>query len=116
MASQAERIAAAVERLVVGGDDVALETTEEQKAGAFTGDVWFSSGGAELVGNILPKNYVWRFVPDSTAAVTPEEYTYPLLMSRFGTSIFAYISSSPLRNARPGRLPRRLCGESWKPT
>ncbi len=81
-----------VEAYDLGGDDVLLKTIEEQKAGAFTGDVWFSSGGAELVGSVLPKNYVWRFVPDSTAAVTPEEYTYPLLMSRFGTSIFAYNS------------------------
>jgi hypothetical protein len=39
---------------------VLLKTVEEQKAGAFTGDVWSSSGGAELVGNVLPKGYVSR--------------------------------------------------------
>lgn len=81
-----------VEAFDLGGDDVLLKTVEEQKAGAFTGDVWFSSGGAELVGNVLPHEYVWRFVPDSTAEYTPEEYTHPLLMSRFGTSVFAYNS------------------------
>ena len=80
----------AVQAFDLGGDDVLLKVVEEQKAGAFTGDVWFSSGGAELVGNVMPKQYVWRFLPDSTAAVTPDQYTQPLLMSRFGTSIFAY--------------------------
>lgn len=101
-----------VEAFDLGGDDVALKTIEEQKAGAFTGDVWFSSGGAELVGNILPKNYVWRFLPDSTAAVTPEQYTQPLLMSRFGTSIFAY--NSELNDTCPIKNIWELTQPEWK--
>lgn len=101
-----------VEAFDLGGDDVALKTVEEQKAGAFTGDVWFSSGGAELIGNILPKNYVWRFLPDSTAAVTPEQYTTPLLMSRFGTSIFAY--NSELNDTCPIKNIWELTQPEWK--
>lgn len=101
-----------VEAFDLGGDDVALKTIEEQKAGAFTGDVWFSSGGAELVGNILPKNYVWRFIPDSTAAVTPKEFTEPLLMSRFGTSVFAY--NSELNQTCPIKNIWELTQPEWK--
>lgn len=101
-----------VQAFDLGGDDVALKTVEEQKAGAFTGDVWFSSGGAELIGDILPKKYVWRFLPDSTAAVTPEQYTQPLLMSRFGTSIFAY--NSELNDTCPITNIWELTQPEWK--
>ena len=96
----------------LGGDDVLMKTLEEQKAGAFTGDVWFSSGGADLVGQVLPKNYVWRFVPDSTAAYTPEQYTQPLLMSRFGTSVFAY--NSVLNDTCPITNIWELTQPEWK--
>ncbi len=101
-----------VQAFDLGGDDVLMKTVEEQKAGAFTGDVWFSSGGAELVGTVLPHNYVWRFVPDSTAAVTPEQYTEPLLMSRFGTSVFAY--NSELNDKCPITNLWELTNPEWK--
>ncbi len=81
-----------VQAFDLGGDDVLLKTTEEQKAGAFTGDIWLSSGGANLVGEVMPAEYVWRFVPDSAKDLIPEEYTYPLVMTRLGTSVFAYNS------------------------
>ena len=101
-----------VQAFDLGGDDVLLKTVEEQKAEAYTGDVWFSSGGAELIGTVLPHNYVWRFVPDSTAAVTPEQYTKPLLMSRFGTSIFAY--NSELNETCPITNLWELTNPEWK--
>lgn len=101
-----------VQAFDLGGDDVLLKTVEEQKAGAFTGDVWFSSGGAELIGTVLPHNYVWRFVPESTAAVTPEKYTNPLLMSRFGTSVFAY--NSELNDKCPISNIWELTNPEWK--
>jgi iron(III) transport system substrate-binding protein len=81
-----------VQAFDLGGDDVLSKTVEEQKAGAFTGDVWFSSGGANLVGDVMPKEYVWRFLPDSVATLIPDEYTHPLVMTRLGTSVFAYNS------------------------
>ena len=101
-----------VQAFDLGGDDVLNKVVEEQKAGAFTGDVWFSSGGAELVGTVLPNEYVWRFVPESIAAVTPEEYTQPLLMSRFGTSIFAY--NSELNESCPIKNIWELTQPEWK--
>ena len=96
----------------LGGDDVLMKTLEEQKAGAFTGDVGCSSGGADLIGQVLPKQYVWRFVPDSTAAYTPEQYTQPLLMSRFGTSVFAY--NSELNDTCPIGNIWELTQPEWK--
>jgi len=81
-----------VEAYDLGGDDVLLKTVEEQKAEAFVGDVWFSSGGAELKGSVLPKEYVWRFVPDNIVGLIDEQYTDPLVMSRLGTTVFAYNS------------------------
>ena len=101
-----------VEAFDLGGDDVLLKTVEEQKASAFTGDVWFSSGGAELIGTVLPHEYVWRFLPDSAAAVTPKQYTEPLLMSRFGTSIFAY--NTELNKTCPIKNLWELTNPEWK--
>ncbi len=102
-----------VQAFDLGGDDVLLKTVEEQKAGAFTGDVWASSGGAELVGSVMPNKYVWRFVPDSIAAVTPDQYTHPLLMSRFGTSVFAY-NSELNKDGCPIKNLWELTQPEWK--
>jgi iron(III) transport system substrate-binding protein len=78
----------AIEGYDLGGDDVLSKTLGEQESGTIVGDVWFSSGGAELIGNVLPHEFVWKFVPDSTSVA--EQYTDPLLFSRFGTTILAY--------------------------
>ena len=86
----------------LGGDDVLSKTLGEQQSGTIVGDVWFSSGGAEVVGNVLPNEYVWRFVPDSTKVISPE-YTDPLLISRFGTTMLAY--NSELNDNMPGDQP-----------
>ncbi len=101
-----------VQAFDLGGDDVLLKTVEEQKSGSFTGDVWFSSGGAELVGNVLPKGYVLRFVPDSTKGLITEEYTNPLLMGRLGTSVWAY--NSELNEKCPISNIWELTNPEWK--
>jgi iron(III) transport system substrate-binding protein len=89
-----------IEGYDLGGDEVLSKTIGEQQSGLFVGDVWFSSGGAEVVGTVLPKEYAWRFVPDNIKVT--DEYTKPLLMSRFGTTILAYNSelnkSCPVSN------------------
>lgn len=79
-----------VEGFDLGGDDVLLKTKEEQKAGSFTGDVWFSSGGPDIKGDLIPKKYLWRFVPDQYKTLVPAELTEPLLTARFGVRILAY--------------------------
>lgn len=79
-----------VEGFDLGGDDVYLKTVEEQKAGAFTGDVWFSSGGPDIKGELIPKHYLWRFVPSDYKDLVPAELTEPLLTARFGVRVLAY--------------------------
>jgi ABC-type glycerol-3-phosphate transport system substrate-binding protein len=61
-----------VQAFDLGGDDVLLKTVEEQKAGAFTGDVWFSSGGAELVGTVLPKTMSGALFPTALRRLRPK--------------------------------------------
>lgn len=102
----------AIEAYDLGGDDVLTKTLGEQQSGLVIGDVWFSSGGAELVGNVLPKQYVWRFVPDTLAGLIPEEYTQPLLMSRFGTTLLAY--NSELNATCPVSNLWELTQPEWK--
>src|SRR5512139_3443513 len=94
----------------LGGDDVLSKTVGEQESGSFVGDVWYSSGGAELVGNVLPHEFVWRFVPTTTSV--DEKYTQPLLMSRFGTSIFAY--NKELNKECPIKNVWELTQPEWK--
>jgi iron(III) transport system substrate-binding protein len=94
----------------LGGDDVLSKTLGEQQSGTVVGDVWFSSGGAEVVGNVLPHEYIWRFVPDTTS-VSPE-YTEPLLFSRFGTTILAY--NSELNDSCPVSNLWELTQTEWQ--
>jgi iron(III) transport system substrate-binding protein len=100
----------AIEGYDLGGDDVLSKTVGEQQSGQIVGDVWFSSGGAEVVGNVLPNEYVWRFVPDSVK-VAPE-YAEPLLMSRLGTTMLAY--NSELNEACPVKNIWELTQPEWK--
>jgi len=81
-----------VQAFDLGGDDVLLKTNEEQKAGAFVGDVWFSSGGPTIKGELVPKGYVWKFVPADIVNKVPAELQEPLLVSRMGDQLWAYNS------------------------
>jgi iron(III) transport system substrate-binding protein len=100
----------AIEGYDLGGDDVLTKTIGEQQSGTIVGDVWFSSGGAEVVGNVLPNEYVWRFIPDTTS-VSPE-YTEPLLFSRFGTTMLAY--NKELNAECPVKNLWELTQPEWK--
>ena len=81
-----------VEAYDLGGDDVLLKTKEEQKAEAFIGDLWFSSGGPDIKGELIPKGYVWKFVPDNVVNVIPANLQEPLLVARLGFDAWAYNS------------------------
>ncbi len=77
----------------LGGDEVLLKIREEQKAGAFVADVMFSSSSAgDAVGELLPKQNVWKFVPDSIASLVPQSAQDPLLVSRYGIRVLGYNS------------------------
>jgi iron(III) transport system substrate-binding protein len=94
----------------LGGDDVLSKTIGEQQSGLFVGDVWFSSGGADIFGTVLPNEYAWRFVPSGLNV--PEELTQPLLVSRFGTTILAY--NSELNETCPVTNLWELTQPEWK--
>ncbi len=94
----------------LGGDDVLAKTLGEQESGLVVGDVWLSSGGAELIGNVMPKEYVWRFVPDGFPVA--EELTNPLLLNRLGTTILAY--NSELNEECPVKNIWELTQPEWK--
>lgn len=88
----------------LGGDDVLLKVKEEQKAGAYTADVWFSSSASgDVVGDLLPKQYLWPFVPEELLSVIPPEARNPLVVSRNGIRVLGYNSElnpggSPVKN------------------
>ncbi len=79
-----------VEGFDLGGDDAVTKVREEQKAGAFVGDVYFAGGGPDLKAEFLPKQYVWTFVPDSLVSVIPQEARDPLLVARYGVRVMGY--------------------------
>jgi iron(III) transport system substrate-binding protein len=99
-----------IEGYDLGGDDVLSKTVGEQQSGLVVGDVWFSSGGAELVGNVMPNEYVWRFVPQGVNF--PKELTEPLLMSRLGTTMLAY--NSELNDSCPVKNLWELTQPEWQ--
>jgi iron(III) transport system substrate-binding protein len=94
----------------LGGDDVLAKTLGEQQSGLVVGDVWFSSGGAEVVGEVIPKEYVWRFVPEGLNF--PEDLTQPMPLSRIGTTILAY--NSELNKECPVKNLWELTQPEWK--
>lgn len=97
----------------LGGDDVYLKTVEEQKAQAFTGDVWFSSGGPNIKGELMPKNYLWRFVPDNLVDLVPADLSDPLLTARFGVRVLAY-NKEVNPNGCPVKNLWELTQPEWK--
>ena len=94
----------------LGGDDVLSKTLGEQQSGLVVGDVWFSSGGAEVIGDVMPNEYVWRFVPEGLNF--PEELTQPMPLSRIGTTILAY--NSELNKECPVKNIWELTQPEWK--
>jgi iron(III) transport system substrate-binding protein len=96
----------------LGGDDVLLKTVEEQKSGAFTGDVWFSSGGPDIKGDLIPKKYLWKFVPSDVKSLIPDALQDPLLTARFGVRILAY--NSQLNKQCPIKNIWELTNPEWK--
>lgn len=79
-----------VEGFDLGGDDAVVKVREEQKAGAYVGDVYFSGGGPDVYGDLLPKGYLVPFVPDDLLDVIPEAARDPLVISRYGIRVVGY--------------------------
>ena len=63
----------------------------EQEAGNVVGDVWFNSDGHILVGEFLPNQWVWAFVPRDVEMpeITPE---VPFAVARHSVDVWGYNS------------------------
>jgi len=97
----------------LGGDDVLLKTREEQKSGAYVEDVWFSSSSSgDVVNDLLPKHYLWSFVPDAVVSVIPQAARDPVLVSRYGVRVLGY--NSELNKACPISNWWELTEPAWK--
>ncbi|GAB4539533.1 MAG: ABC transporter substrate-binding protein [Anaerolineae bacterium] len=79
-----------VEGFDLGGDEAVVKVREEQKAGAYVGDVYFAGGGADVFGELYPKGYLVPFVPDDLLSVIPEEARNPFVVSRYGVRVLGY--------------------------
>ncbi len=102
-----------VEAPDIGGDEVLLKTREEQKAKNFYGDVYYSSSSAgDMRGELLPKQYVWNFVPEDLVKVVDEQYRTPILTVKLGVKVMAY--NSELNKSCPIKNIWDLTDAAWK--
>jgi len=77
------------------GYDLASDTQMEKyrreyKAGVFQADVLFNNEQPSLVGEFLPQNMVWNFVPDSVVPYLEPNEMEPLLVQRWSSRILIY--------------------------
>lgn len=93
-------------------EDISVILEAEQKAGNVFGDIWYSSDGAYIVGEMLPYQYVWNFVPDTLAGRISPEYSEPLLAYQFEPTILAY--NSELNDSCPITNLWELTQPEWK--
>jgi iron(III) transport system substrate-binding protein len=96
----------------MGGPEVITKVREEQKAGAFTGDVWLSAGGPDVEGEFVPKQYIWKFIPSDLLSVIPEERQNPIVTA--STEIFGWIYNSELNESCPISNWWELTDAKWK--
>jgi iron(III) transport system substrate-binding protein len=97
----------------MGGAEVVTKTREEQKAGAYTGDVWFNAQGPDMVGEFLPNEYLWKFLPTELLSVMPEENQNPVATA--STEVFGFIYNSELNpNGCPIKNLWELTDATWK--
>ncbi|PKO13530.1 MAG: hypothetical protein CVU39_18580 [Chloroflexi bacterium HGW-Chloroflexi-10] len=96
----------------MGGADVITKVREEQKAGAFTGDVWFSAGGPDIEGEFVPNQYIWKYIPPELLSVIPAENQEPVVTS--STELFGWVYNSELNETCPISNWWELTDPAWK--
>lgn len=96
----------------MGGSDVITKVREEQKAGAFTGDVWYSAGGPDLEGEFVPNQYVWKYIPPELLSVIPEGNQNPVVTA--STETFGWVYNSELNETCPITNWWQLTEPEWK--
>jgi iron(III) transport system substrate-binding protein len=96
----------------MGGPEVITKVREEQKAGAFAGDVWLSAGGPDIVGEFIPKQYLWKFIPSDLLSVIPADGQDPILTQ--STEVFGWIYNSELNKTCPITNWWEITDAKWK--
>ena len=101
-----------IEAYDLGGAEVVSKVREEQKAGAYTGDVWANAQGPDMEGEFLPNQYLWKFIPNEYLSVISEENQNPVVTS--STEVFGWIYNTELN---PDGCPIsnwwELADEAW---
>lgn len=101
-----------IEAFDMGGAEVITKVREEQKAGVFVGDVWYSAGGPDVEGEFVPNQYIWKYIPSELLAVMPEENQNPVATA--STEIFGWIYNSELNDTCPISNWWALTDPEWK--
>lgn len=97
----------------MGGAEVVSKVREEQKAGAYTGDVWFNAQGPDMVGEFMPNQWLWKFLPTDLLSVMPVENQNPIATQ--STEVFGFIYNSELNpNGCPIKNLWEVTDATWK--
>jgi iron(III) transport system substrate-binding protein len=96
----------------MGGAEVITKVREEQKAGAYTGDVWYSAGGPDLEGEFIPNQYVWKYIPAELLSAIPEANQNPVVTA--STETFGWVYNSELNESCPITNWWQLTDAEWK--
>jgi iron(III) transport system substrate-binding protein len=96
----------------MGGAEVVTKVREEQKAGAYTGDVWFNAQGPDMEGEFLPNEYLWKFMPTELLSLIPEADQNPVVTQSM--EIFGWIYNSQLNTSCPISNWWELTDAKWK--
>lgn len=95
----------------MGGAEVVSKVREEQKAGAFTGDVWFNAQGPDMEGEFIPNHYLWKFIPPELVSVIPVENQNPIVTQ--STEVFGFIYNKELNTSCPITNLWELTDAKW---
>ena len=96
----------------LGGSEVVSKVREEQKAGAFNGDIWFNAQGPDMEGEFMPNNYLVKYIPPELMTVLPEENQNPI--ATHSTETFGWIYNSELNDLCPISNWWELTDAAWK--
>ncbi len=101
-----------IEAYDMGGAEVITKVREEQKAGVFTGDVWYSAGGPDVEGEFVPNQYIWKYIPPELLSVISEENQNPVVSA--STEVFGWVYNSELNETCPITNWWALTDPAWK--
>jgi iron(III) transport system substrate-binding protein len=96
----------------MGGAEVVTKVREEQKAGAFAGDVWFNAQGPDMEGEFIPHEYLWKFIPPELLSALPAVNQDPMVTQSM--EVFAWIYNSELNKSCPISNWWELTDATWK--